>query len=78
MKRVNNYEAKTHLSQIVTQVEETAEAYVLCRNGKPVADIVPHQSRVGAIEPLDELRGAVFTDDPCASLSEEDWPEALR
>jgi len=78
MKRVNIYEAKTRLSQIVTQVEEGAESYVLCRNGKPVADIVPHQSRKAVLQPSPELLGAKYLDDPCAPLSTEDWPEALR
>lgn len=78
MKKVNIYEAKTHLSQIVTHVEETAEPYVLCRNGKPVADIVPHSAMKGRLDPLPELSGAQYEVDPCASLSEDDWPEALR
>ncbi|MGB0415972.1 MAG: type II toxin-antitoxin system Phd/YefM family antitoxin [Coraliomargarita sp.] len=78
MKRVNIYEAKTRLSQIVAQVEEGTEAYVVCRNGKPVADIVPHQSRDAVLEPLAELSGASFVGDPCDPVSEEDWPEALR
>lgn len=40
MKSVNMHEAKTHLSQIVKEVE-AGEHYVIGRAGKPVAKLIP-------------------------------------
>jgi prevent-host-death family protein len=80
MKTVNLYEAKTHLSKLVAAVEERGERVVLCRNGKPVAEIVPHKK--GEIKGLPEmdaaLAGAIYHQDPTAPLAPEDWPEELR
>lgn len=75
---MQSYEAKTRLSQIVAHVEESAEAYVVYRNGKPVADIIPHLDQKARLEPLQELLGAQYVGDPCEGVSEDDWPDALR
>ncbi|MEM7790298.1 MAG: type II toxin-antitoxin system Phd/YefM family antitoxin, partial [Verrucomicrobiota bacterium] len=37
---VNLYEAKTHLSKLVAEIEAGEERITLCRNGVPVADLV--------------------------------------
>lgn len=78
MRKVNLYQAKTHLSQLVAKVEEEGEVIVLCRNGRPVADLVPHQSRAGTLESDPELLGARYLGDPTAPLDAGDWPEELR
>lgn len=44
MSTVNIHDAKTHLSQLLTRVEN-GEKITIARAGKPVADLVPH-SRV--------------------------------
>ena len=36
---VNTHEAKTKLSSLLAAVEERGEAVVICRNGKPVAEL---------------------------------------
>lgn len=41
MRQVNVHEAKTHLSKLLDSVEH-GEQVVIARNGKPVADLVPH------------------------------------
>lgn len=78
MKKVNLYEAKTHLSKLVASVEESGESIVLCRNGRPVADVVPHKEVRGNFTVPDSLKGAKFLGDPCAPLEESEWPESLR
>lgn len=78
MKTVNLYEAKTHLSKLIAAMELDGEPVVLCRNGKPVADIVPHQLSGEVVEPDPDLAGARYSGDPCAPLDSSDWPEALR
>ncbi len=41
---VNIHEAKTHLSRLIERVE-TGEEVVIARAGRPVARLVPYQSR---------------------------------
>ena len=43
MKIVNIHEAKTKLSALLAEVEATGEKVLICRHGKPVADLVPHR-----------------------------------
>jgi prevent-host-death family protein len=45
MKIVNIHEAKTKLSALLAEVEATGEKVLICRHGKPVADLVPHRKR---------------------------------
>ena len=45
MRTVNVYEAKTHLSQILAEVEAGAEV-IVARNGVPVARITPIERKV--------------------------------
>ncbi len=79
MVSVNIYEAKSQLSRLVAAVEARGERVVLCRNGIPIADIVPHQKDTAStLQPDPELCGAEFLLDPCAPLPNEDWPEVLR
>ena len=78
MKTINLYQAKTHLSKLIAQIEEDGEAVVLCRYGRPVAQIVPHKPLGADVEPDPELAGAQYLGDPCAPLDASDWPEALR
>jgi antitoxin (DNA-binding transcriptional repressor) of toxin-antitoxin stability system len=76
---MNLYEAKTQLSRLVAAVETRGELVVLCRNGTPVADIVPHEAaRAATLQPDPELLGARFLEDPTKGVSTEDWPEELR
>jgi len=63
MKTLSVHEAKTTLSAVLAVVERNHERFVICRHGKPIADLVPHRAQ-------DRL-----TPDPCESLSREEWPE---
>jgi prevent-host-death family protein len=38
---VSIYDAKTHLSQMVSKVEEELTEFIVTRHGKPVAKIIP-------------------------------------
>lgn len=74
---INIYEAKTQLSRLVAAVETRGETVVLCRNGTPVANIVPHRSPI-TLEPDPGLRGARYVGDPTAPLDAQEWPEEWR
>ncbi|MGH7945768.1 MAG: type II toxin-antitoxin system Phd/YefM family antitoxin, partial [Opitutaceae bacterium] len=42
MKSVNVHEAKTQFSGLLAEIEAKGSGFVICRNGEPVADLVPH------------------------------------
>lgn len=71
MKAVNIFEAKNKLSGLVAKVEQEGETFLICRNGKPVAELVGHRTK-DRLKPLASLRvevaGTLFDDD-----MSEDW-----
>ncbi len=79
-KRINIYEAKTHLSEVIQQVCETGESYTVCKNNKPVVDIVVHKekTKMSLPKPLPEFNGkGGYLCDPLES-TEDLWPEEYR
>ena len=57
---IGAFEAKTHFSRIIEEVERGAD-YVITRRGKPVAKIIPFQkepemTRMDVLEKFQELR----------------------
>ena len=80
-KRMNLYEAKTHLSELIKQVQESGEPYTICKNNKPVVDIVVHKQAAKDFDPLKQdpkLKGtAKYLCDPLES-TEDLWPEECR
>jgi prevent-host-death family protein len=72
---VNTHEAKTQLSKLLSAVEDRGEVVVVCRNGRPIAELRPvHRTR----KPLAQspaLRGVVFKEEPTLPLTPADWPE---
>lgn len=78
MVTVNLYQAKAQFSRLVSAVEK-GERIVVCRNGIPVADLVPHASILSKkLDPDPLFAGARFLGDPAAPLEAGDWPENLR
>ena len=79
MLSVNICQAKAQFSRLVSAVENHGERIVLCRNGIPVADLVPHASiPLKKLDPDPLLAGARFLGDSAAPLEAGDWPENLR
>jgi antitoxin (DNA-binding transcriptional repressor) of toxin-antitoxin stability system len=77
MKTVNVHEAKTHFSRLIASVETANESFVICRNGEPVADLVPHR-RSSRIKPHPLLRNVKIGYDPVEPLTTDEWPQAAR
>jgi prevent-host-death family protein len=77
MKTVNVHDAKTHFSSLLARVEQKSECIVICRNGEPVANLVPHKprkrTRVHA-----QLSKIKLNYDPVEPLGKDEWPEASR
>ena len=77
---VNTHEAKTTLSALLAAVETKGETVLICRNGKPVAELRapsllgPGKSR---LIPDPGLAGKILYD-PTEAATEEDWPEEAR
>jgi len=77
MKTVNVHEAKTQFSGLLAEIEKRGERIVICRNGKPVADLVPHHTAVSMAG--DKKLGAIsILYDPIEPVSESDWPQDSR
>lgn len=77
MKTVNVHEAKTNFSSLLAKLEADSQPIVICRNGKPVADLVPHK-RINRLKRDPVLSRVKINYDPTEPLSEDEWPEAAR
>jgi antitoxin (DNA-binding transcriptional repressor) of toxin-antitoxin stability system len=78
---VNTHEAKSKLSQLLAAVEEKGEVVLICRNGKPVAEMKAVQGKaVGDRLTPDPALKVTFAPgfDPTEAATEEDWPEEYR
>lgn len=74
MQKLNIHEAKTRLSAVLMDVEKKQMTYVICRNGKPVANLVPYkpESRLKYHPMLSRIE---INYDPVENISEEEWGE---
>jgi antitoxin (DNA-binding transcriptional repressor) of toxin-antitoxin stability system len=77
MKTLNIHETKTHLSSLLKEIEATGERIVICRNGKPVADLSAHRP-ASRLEQDPLLAKTRINYDPTEPATEEDWPESAR
>jgi prevent-host-death family protein len=77
MNTVNVHEAKTNFSSLLARVEKKNEPIVICRNGEPVADLVPHKPRQRT-KPHPKLGKIKINYDPAESLAADEWPKASR
>jgi prevent-host-death family protein len=77
MKTVNVHDAKTGFSGLLAEIEKTGKRIVICRNGKPVADLVPHVREVSMAR--DKTLGAIRIEyDPTEEVDRKDWPVDAR
>jgi antitoxin (DNA-binding transcriptional repressor) of toxin-antitoxin stability system len=73
MKTLNVHEAKTRLSAVLADVEENGEEFLICRNGHPVADLVPHVKK-SRLTPHPVLRRIRLKYDATEPLTADEWP----
>lgn len=71
MKSVNIHEAKTKLSAMLAEIEK-GESYIVCRNGTPVAQIIPHKKKKRTI-PHPSLSKISINYDPTEELTAYEW-----
>ena len=75
---VNTHEAKTRLSQLLVRVEKQHETVVICRNGVPVAELLPWHKNRDPLAQNPKLKKIKVNADPSLPLNEGEWPQALR
>ena len=54
---INIYEAKARLSQLIREIEKNGNTVTICRNGKPVADLIRHQKKANPLIQDPALKG---------------------
>ncbi len=77
---VNTHEAKSRLSALLAAVEDRGEVIIICRHGKPVAEMRAANTRTTDPDPLQmhaELAATILYD-PTEPASEDEWPSDLR
>jgi prevent-host-death family protein len=72
VKAVNVHKAKTNFSKLLAQVESDAAEYVICRNGKPIANLIPHRQK-DRLRPHPLLRKIQINYDPLEPLALDEW-----
>ena len=75
---VNTHEAKTRLSELLSKVETKHETVVICRNGKPIAELLPWKKAKDPLRQSHKLKKVKFHEDPTLPLSEDEWPGVMR
>ena len=78
---VNMHEAKTRLSALVKAVEEKGETVLLCRHGKPVAELnkpAVRRKQLNRLAPHPKLSRIQINYDPTEPLQADEWPDELR
>ncbi|MDA1278092.1 MAG: type II toxin-antitoxin system Phd/YefM family antitoxin [Verrucomicrobia bacterium] len=82
MTTVNVKEAAASFPTLLAAVEEKGETVVICREGKPVAELkaAAQHPKVDRLKPNPDLKPLwVAPDfDPAAPATENEWPEANR
>ncbi|MGD8399355.1 MAG: type II toxin-antitoxin system Phd/YefM family antitoxin [Bacillota bacterium] len=78
MLAVNTHEAKTRLSELLTKIELKKETVFICRNGHPIAKLIPLHKMVNPLQQDPELKRVIFHEDPSAPLDGTDWPTEMR
>ena len=78
---INTHEAKTKLSALLTAVQEHGEVVLICRNGKPVAELrQPSQASPishSRLTPDPVLAGRILYD-PTEPATDDEWPQDAR
>ena len=79
MVTVNTHKAKTNLSALLALVEEKGEKVLICRHGRPVAELsrAKKRKRRNRLE-VNPLLRVELRYDPVEPLTEEEFPAQFR
>ena len=76
MKTLNIDETGINIASIFSEVEKNGEFYLVCRNGKPIAEITPLKA-MGRLAPHPIMSKIEINYDPTESLTHDEWPEMI-
>ncbi len=74
MKTLSIYEAESGFSSVLAEIEEKGEIFIICRDGEPIADLIPHK-RKSRLTPHPVMSSIKINYDPTETLSRDEWPE---
>lgn len=74
MKTLNITEADSNFFPVLAEIEEQGEMFIICRNGKPIADLIPH-SRKSRRHPHPIMSAIRINYDPTETLDQDEWPD---
>ncbi len=73
-KKLNIHEAKTKLSAVLAHIEKTGDKVLICRNGKPIAELSPVKGGVGSrLGKHPVMSNIQINYNPAEELTEEEW-----
>ncbi len=73
MKTLTVPEIESDISSVLTEIEEKKENFIVCRNGKPVANLIPHRRKTRRL-PHPVMSAIRINYDPTEILSQDEWP----
>jgi len=74
MKTLNITEADSNFFPALAEIEEQGEIFIICRNGEPIADLVPH-GRKSRRYPHPIMSAIRINYDPTETLDQDEWPD---
>ena len=74
MEHVSVHEAKTNLSSLIAQVERLGDKVIICRYGRPVAELGPVQQ--GSRTQVDPALSKVVIKGDLTEPTSEEWEDA--
>ncbi|MBT3312722.1 MAG: type II toxin-antitoxin system prevent-host-death family antitoxin [Desulfobacteraceae bacterium] len=74
MKTLTINELESDISSMLMEIEENREIFVICRNGEPIADLIPHKRKTRRL-PHPVMSAVRINYDPTEMLSQDEWPE---
>ncbi len=74
MKTITINEIDLNISSALNEIEEKGEIFIICRNGKPIANLTPHV-RKNRLNPHPVMSAIKIKYDPTETLSPDEWPE---
>lgn len=75
-RKLNIHEAKTKLSAVLAEIEKTGSKVLICRNGRPVAELSPIKKKAGSRLGKHPVMSKIKINyDPAEDMSDDEWGE---
>ncbi len=74
MRTIDISETDAEIFSALHEIEKSGKMFIICRNGRPIADLIPHKKKRKII-PHHLARKIEINYDPVEPLSRDEWPE---